>query len=530
MTRTRSSVLSSKTESGRFPVRFTSILFAGSDDWPDAAEPPEPDFFADLNLDQLVASITAGREEYRLTRFFHTPLRTVASIGYRHEVLRDLECQALVERIDALAQSMRTMRGHLAQAAALRDAYQRESWFLDAVELYVDAVRRLAQDLSRLDLHSRGLLAVRDHLMDYVASDAFTGLAAEVSRLKDQLSGVRYCLDISEGRIKVSRYEGEPDYSAEVAATFAKFRQGVVKDYRVKFSTYTEMNHVEAAVLDLVARLYPEVFAALDAFCARHRDYLDPTVAAFDRDVQFYLAYRDFTRPLKQKGLAFCYPEVSEESKEVLGREAFDLALASKLVAERSPVVCNDFHLTDPERIFVVSGPNQGGKTTFARTFGQLHYLASLGLPVPGSQARLLLADRIFTHFEREENLQDLHGKLQDDLLRIHQILAQATPSSVVIMNEIFTSTTLDDAVFLGTKILERIVQLDVLCVCVTFVDELASLSKTTVSMVSTVVPDDPAVRTYKLQRRPADGLAYALAIAEKYRLTYQALQARVVS
>jgi hypothetical protein len=84
------------------------------------------------------------------------------------------------------------------------------------------------------------------------------------------------------------------------------------------------------------------------------------------------------------------------------------------------------------------------------------------------------------------------------------------------------------DQLFIGRRVMRKIIDGGLLCVVVTFLDELASLDPSTVSMVSTVDPEEPARRTFKIVRHPADGLAYAMAIAEKHRLTYQGVKARV--
>jgi DNA mismatch repair protein MutS len=509
---------------------FTSILFERIED-SSKNEPPEaPAFFADLNLDQIIDTITTGRQEYNLKPFFYAPLKNIGAIKYRQEIMRDLENHALFEQMQTFAQKMRTMREHLIQADKLYYKYQKERWFLDAVETYCDAVNGLVHDLRLADIHSRGFLAFRDYVTDYTNSDRFTSLQAETKQLKADLSTVHYCLLIKGNSITVRKYASEADYSADVAETFEKFKQGAVKDYRAKFSAWADMNHVEAQILDLVAKLYPDIFAQLDEYRAKNGSYLDETLAAFDREIQFYLAYLEHIAFFKHGGVNCCYPHVSTTCKEVYVHEGVDMALAYKLLSEHSPIISNDFYLNDPERILVVTGPNQGGKTTLARTFGQAHYLASLGCPVSGREAQLFLFDNLFTHFEKEENIKDLRSKLEDDVVRIYEILDQATSNSIIILNEIFTSTTVNDAVFLSKKAMEKITQLDALCVWVTFIDEMASFSEKTVSMVSTVVPENPATRTFKVVRRPADGLAYALAIAEKYRLNYASVKERITS
>jgi DNA mismatch repair protein MutS len=504
---------------------FGSILFAGGPAADAAAS--EPAFFADLNLDQVVDAIVAGRREYALEPFFYTGLGTVEEIAYRHAVFLDLERQDVRAPVRAFGLEMQKVRQRLTLAEKHRYATEKRRWFLDAVATYCGGVTALAGALRGRDLASAGLQAWRSYLDRYVASEHFASLTAGAHRVLDGLGRVRYTVRIRGARVTVGRYRGEPDYNVEIEDRFARFRQGAVESHLVNVPDSGTMDHVEARIAAIVARLFPEEFRALDVFCARHVDFIDAPVARFDREVQFYLAYLEHTEQLSAAGLPFCYPAVSASSKAVSADDAFDIALATR-AGEPSSVVGNSFALRGVERVLVVTGPNQGGKTTFARMVGQLHHLASLGVPVPARRAELFLCDGVLTHFEREEDIATLRGKLDDELVRMRDILAVATADSVVILNEVFASTTLEDAAQLGAEILRRIVEIGALAVCVTFVDELASLGAETVSMVAAVAPEDPSVRTYKVVRQPADGRAYAWAIAAKYGLSYELLRQRI--
>jgi DNA mismatch repair ATPase MutS len=509
-------------------MRFYSILFPERDKTcvEEIAEAPE--CFPDLHLDQIVESITSKWTEYDLAPFFHAPLRALDQVVYRQEVMYDLQQPGVLQSIKSFSQQMGEVRDRLKNADKLYYKYAIERSFLGTVGIYCAAVQSLSRNLASCDVQSRGLGLLSECLEEYIDTAAFRARLDEAERLKADLANIRYCVLIKGDSVAVRDYGDESDYSVIVEETFRKFRSGDAATHRLKIPKWEGMNHIEAEILDRVALLFPHVFRTLDEFCTKHAEFIDETVVRFDREIQFYVAYLSHVEKFRRSNLKFCIPALSESSKEICGHDAFDLALAERLIGDQSAVVCNDFFLRDPERIFVVSGPNQGGKTTFARMIGQLHYLARLGCPIPGTEGRLLLCDHVFAHFERQEDIANLRGKLQDDLVRIRSILDEATPKSIIILNEIFSSTTVQDALFLGTEIIKRITALDALCVCVTFLDELASLNEKTVSIVSMVEPQNPALRTFRLERRPADGLAYALAIAEKHRVTYSWLKERL--
>ena len=503
-----------------------SLLFPGP--VPEQPGTLDGEWLVDLRLDQLISQVTGGRESYQLAQPFRIRLRTPEEVRYRQEVCRDLELPAVADAWRNFSQQLAETRACLGRADRMRHKWERSLWHLDAVVEYVRAVEELVAALEVAGFSSAALAAARDYLRGYQASSEFSDLAREGREVRGELGALRYSVKVTGNRVAVGRFLGEADLGEEVTDAFRRFQQIAVAGREFDVSRPEFLDPVELRILDRVARLFPEPFSRLERFCLRAPQFRDAVVMELDREAQFYLSYLDFLAPVRGAGLSVCYPEVVEVGEPVGADSTYELVLARKLVALGQGVVVNDFRLTGAERILVVSGPNQGGKTTFAITVGQVFHLGALGLPVAGSQARISVCDAVLTHFGRTEDQGERQGRLEADLAALAKILSRATDRSVVVLNETFGSASLQDARSLGRRVLERLVAIGVRGVYVTFIDELASMGPAMVSMVSMVDPEDPAERTFRVERRPPDGLAYALAIARKYRLTHDQLRERL--
>ena len=141
-------------------MAFQSILFRNSGNLlnENKVEENEPDFFSDLNLDQVINAITSKKEVYNLKPFFYTKLNEISTIEYRQKIMFDFENGELYSIIEVFAKQIREMFSMLSRVKKSFYKNEKERLFLDAVFIYINAVILLKNKLSKADLKSIGFL------------------------------------------------------------------------------------------------------------------------------------------------------------------------------------------------------------------------------------------------------------------------------------------------------------------------------------------------------------------------------------
>lgn len=148
----------------------------------------------------------------------------------------------------------------------------------------------------------------------------------------------------------------------------------------------------------------------------------------------------------------------------------YDLSLA---LASQSAVVDNDL-AADGKRLIVVTGANQGGKSTFLRSVGLAQLLMQAGMFVPAETFTADVASGVFTHFKREEDETMTRGKLDEELARMSQIVDRVRAGGLVLCNESFASTNEREGSDIGEDVINALTEAGVKVVIVTHLYDLA--------------------------------------------------------
>ncbi len=241
---------------------------------------------------------------------------------------------------------------------------------------------------------------------------------------------------------------------------------------------------------------------------AQSVDHVLAFLQALEVETAFYLAALNLYRALSPYGpLARPDPAPLGSARRV-SHGLWDPSLA---LQQRQAPVPNDVEASDA-RLLVITGANRGGKSTLLRALGTAQLLMQAGLFVPAASLEAPVAGGIFTHFKREEDRDLAHGKLDEELGRLRDIVDHLAPGGLVLANEPFQSTNEGEGSAIGTQVFRALVDSAVQVHLVTHLYELASSLQATyptATFLRAGPPDGPA-GAFVLRPGPPEPTAHA--------------------
>lgn len=233
-------------------------------------------------------------------------------------------------------------------------------------------------------------------------------------------------------------------------------------------------------------------------------------------------------------GCAVCIPELAP-----VGEKAFvakGLYNPRVALAIDDEIVTNDFEFDDNARIYVLTGPNRGGKSVITVAVGAAQALCQLGLPVPATEARISPVDAIFTHFPEGADDTIDKGRLGEECARLKEIFDSVSTDSMILLDESLSSTGAYEASYIASEILSGFAVMGCRGIFSTHLHELAAgvpeingrSDKLGGVRIDTLVAGiEEGKRSFKIHRAKPDGKSYARDIADKYGLSFETLMKR---
>lgn len=472
----------------------------------------------DLALSHILEEIKKGTPDFPEDFLLFSPY-DVDTQNLRRETAEEIYgSSAVFENFKQFAARLYVLKKHRASIIEIKNKDARNHCFLSAVLEYCKDLERLCEITK--NAHSRGLRLLFESakaFLDKDLSEIYAKAETLATHVNDMLS-ISMRFDFFNQTIKIG--ESEKINASERLSSLAMDLLGVKLDFSFSAVNNVQLSPLEELLLAAMKARNPEIFEELEAFYEENKRLDFNKLIDLRDEILFFTGYIEFVKKYEEAGFKFSFLKITEGN--ICARGMYDISLAVKL--ERADlVVANDIEI-EKGNIFVVSGSNQGGKTTFLRSFGQCAFLASQGLPVPSVSFSAPFFGLIATHFNRAEQVGK--SRLEDEIERIKNILSRAHENSLALFNECFVGTRRGDAVLLSEKVFAKLFEFGTTCGFVTHFFELPVRDSRLVSFVADITKDGTEQRTYRILKKSPEGLAHAHSIAVACGATYEQLVA----
>jgi DNA mismatch repair ATPase MutS len=204
---------------------------------------------------------------------------------------------------------------------------------------------------------------------------------------------------------------------------------------------------------------------------AQSTDHILSFFSMLRAELGFYVACLNLHEQLVEKAEPTCFPVPLAAGKTTLSaQQLYDVSLAFHL---DSRVVGNTVN-ADGKALVLITGANQGGKSTFLRSVGLAQLMMQAGMFVGAESFSASVCDGVFTHFKREEDATMTLGKLEEELSRMREIADMIRPTSLLLCNESFAATNEREGSEIARQVVRPLIEAGVKVFFVTHLFDLA--------------------------------------------------------
>lgn len=513
----------------------------------------------DLSIDHICEELSGEPFEQNIIRNIMTNMeKNPEVIRYRRDIFDDIyHFPELREKIKSLLDELAYLKD---LEKSVKDAAAAPIWQLvnrlQELDIYVNCISGINDALSGSQIKSDGLKKLQSFVNNIYNESGFEYLHDDVKEMVSEISQVR---SISLGvnldnrlvpcEVGIVSLNDKPFVRSGILSRFLDFsskkseiQSGASFHGMTKIHTVGKVSGDDPLMRDL-SRVVSEMLGAtvrqLKSKLSRYTNVSGYSLTKMIPEFIFYIRWADYIDRITKLGIPMCKPEIKvSPDREIYVKGLYNFKLAiqcEKGKGKADEIIRNDFEFNREHGIYIMTGPNRGGKTTLTQAVGQIFLFAQCGIYVPAESATLSPADNIYTHFPADENKTLNLGRLGEESKRMSEIFAEATNESVLLFNESLATTSYAEGLYIAKDVVKALRYLGARTIFNTHMHDLAmnlddvnTVIKGDIKVASLITGIHEGKRSYKIYIAPPEGVSYAQDIAKKYGVTFDQLMSRI--